>query len=870
METSVTSADVAANEGSLPPFSGGRKLWLIATFTLFVSYLAGTAPSAAMDLSPSRMAPGPSAASGSVVPVAGGGKAQAVIVLGEATGEGAKFAATELQKDLKALSGAEFQIVTDGQAASQSPQQAWILIGGPDQNRLVKRAVDTGLTGFSGLKTDGFVLNTYRLDKRAVVVAGGNDEASTMYAVFELLAQLGVTFRLTGDIVPPVQLSLSIPALNMRKEPAILQRGFLVEASHHPSITMLSYQDWSHLFDQMAKMKYNYLEFWWFAYQPWLKYSYRGENKLIGDVSTKSSGYLNTMYEGFGSRTTDDITIGKQWYPGKRLAPPELQNVETPEEAFSAAADLLRRIIHYANSRHVNVWLVDELAALPPNLARNTERIGDLPFNGIYGTFVDPLDPVGREIQVSRLKALLDTYPEAEGYLLNLPEVYFPLNSRRDLDFFAQPQQLTLFQQLRSWMLPWDTRWVRSRDEMVNSSLAYFDLVKYLLAKRDEIAPKAKLGLMTVGRGYVMPLFDKLLPKDVPFSTFDTGGPCGYGTGAGMPMGYFSLGQRVAVDTPYLDDDCDILGLQFNVWVYTQRDRIFSDGIKNGLKGVAPWMAQPRGTEANSTFLAEADWNPQLTSEEFYKDYSTRLFGAEAESDMYQAFMTLEKNKAYLTEGQVEDYPTTMPCCGPLSAVNVAYRYSLQENPFDGPKGSQWQAFVANAPVEIGVFEHSIALLEQALESLRAAEPKVAPQGKHELAYLASRSLAYRDDMRAQITERQAFLAFDRAFRERSALSHAEFTRNLEASLQQFTAAQQQARIAATDYAQIIDHTSDLEALYHLNVDTMLGFDLVCQWMQTILNFHEGKLYTEHVPFERIFTGDVRIASYRFVGSGTE
>jgi hypothetical protein len=85
-------------------------------------------------------------------------------------------------------------------------------------------------------------------------------------------------------------------------------------------------------------------------------------------------------------------------------------------------------------------------------------------------------------------------------------------------------------------MLPWDTRWLSNRDEMVNSTLGYFDLFKYLLAKRDEVAPNAKLGLMTVGRGYVMPKFDKMLPKEIPFATFDTGGPCGYGTGAGMPM----------------------------------------------------------------------------------------------------------------------------------------------------------------------------------------------------------------------------------------------------------------------------------------------------------------------------------------------
>ena len=37
--------------------------------------------------------------------------------------------------------------------------------------------------------------------------------------------------------------------------------------------------------------------------------------------------------------------------------------------------------------------------------------------------------------------------------------------------------------------------------------------------RRDEVAPKTKLGLMTVGRGYVCPQFDKMLPKDIPFAT---------------------------------------------------------------------------------------------------------------------------------------------------------------------------------------------------------------------------------------------------------------------------------------------------------------------------------------------------------------
>jgi hypothetical protein len=799
------------------------------------------------------------------VPLAAAGQAMAVIVVPDAPAESTQWAANEAQRYLRALSGAEIPIVPEDRANSSAGNTSWILVGGPQQNRIVKRAVAAGLTGFSGLRGDDFVLKTFRLGRRAVAIAGGNSDAGTMYAVFELVERLGVTFRLTGDIVPERQSSLSLPALSLRKEPAIDQRGFLVEASHHPSITMLSYEDYRRLFDQMAKMKYNFLEFWWFAYQPWLTYSYRGETKRIGDVSTKASGYLNTMYDGFGSRTTDDIVIGKHWFPSRRLAPPELQHVETPDQAFAAAQNLLRRVIHYANSRHVKVWLVDEMAPLPPNLARYTEAIGDLPFNGIFGTFVHPLDPINREIQVNRLKALVATYPEAAGYFLNIPEVYYPLNTPTHHDFFAQPQQQAMGQELRALMVPWRKRFASNRQEMVESTLGYFDMFKYLLAKRNEIAPTAKLGLMTVGRGYAMPLFDKMLPKNVPFSTFDTGGPCGYGTASGMPMSYFGgMGQRARIDTPYLDDDCDIVGQQFNVWVYTQKDRIFTDGVKDGLTGVAPWMVQPRGTEANSSFLAEADWDPQLTSEQFYQGYSERLFGAQAAPDMYRAFIALEKNKAYLARGFILHYPTTMGCCGPLEEVSLAHQYSLQENPFDGPKGPQWRAFIISAPAENATFEKSIGLLNNALECMRTAEPRVALRGKHDLAYLISRTEAYRDAMRAQVTERKAFLAFDRAFRERSGVAHAQFVADLEASLQQFAEADQQAQVATTEYAQIIDYPSDLEALYHLNVGTVLGLDLVRQWMQTIVDFHEGKPYTQHVPFERIFTEEVRVAKFEF------
>jgi len=798
----------------------------------------------------------------SALTVAAAGEAQTVIVANASSGESTGFAVAQLQKYLQELSGANIAVISDSDPLPSA--KSLILVGGPGQNRLVEQAAEDRLVDFSGLKPDGFVLKTVNFKNRSATIAGGNNDAATMYAVFDLVERLGVTFRLTGDIVPAQREELEVPPLDVRQQPAIDQRGFLIELSHHPSVTMLSYADFAGMIDQMAKMKLNFLELWWFAYSPYLSYSYHGEDKSIGDLSNKNSGYLNSIYAGIGSHTTADVTIGKQWFPGTRLAPPELQNVDTPQQAFAAAQDMLRKIIQHANSRHVKVWLVDELAAAPPNLARFGERIGPTPFEGVYGTYMHPEDPVNREIQAAKLRALINIYPGAEGYFLNIPEIYTPLNNARHRDFFAE-QELK-FQELRPLMQPWADRMAVGRPAMIDSDIGFFDLVKYLLAERDKMAPSAKIGMMTVGRGYVMPLFDKMLPKDVPFSDFDSGGLCGYGTPQGMPMNYFGdMGRRDRVFSPYLDNDCDTLGLQFNVGVYTGIDRIYSDGIANGLTGVAPWMVQPRGTEANSTFLAEADWNPRLTREQFYHDYATRLFGENAAADMYRAFMDLEDDQGYLTRefpGYGRDAePTTMPCCGVIPEIRLAYQFSLQEDAFDGPKGREWTEFITTSPSVNMTFKESIAILNKALESMHAAEPNVAPYGKEELKYLISRTEAYRDDMQAEITERRAFRMFDDAFQSRHELSHKDFIAKLEGSLKLFGEAEDQAKTATEEYAEIVDYPSDLEALYNLNVAAVTGYDLIQQWMRQVVNFHEGKPYTRHVDFEKLF-GD-RIKTLR-------
>ncbi len=793
------------------------------------------------------------------VPLAEGGKARAVIVLGEEASPAYRYAASQLQTYLHDLSGAHFSIIPDSHLSSQAKQNTFIFVGGPSVNRAIVPIVGKLRLNLGTLKSGGFVIETARIKSHPAVVIAGSHGFATMYGVYDLVERLGATFLLTGDILPKPRASLSIPSLDVRMEPAFPRRGFLLPDVGYDNLTTFSYGNYVKLLDQMAKMKCNYLQFWWFPFAPWLKYSYNGETKWMGDVSTKASGYLTWAHGEFGTRTTADVSIGKHWFTqflkGTRVAPPEMQNVQTPDQAFSVAERLLRRIIHHAHERGIKVWLAIEMAGLPPNLARYCERMGPLPFHGLFGTFVQPLDPVNRQIQTNRLRALFTSYPHANGYFLVFPEMYPEINTPKYRSYYERMRPK--FLQLRALRWPWVWDIAQSSDLVVDSNIGYMNLFKYLLKQRDEIDSKAKIGLMAIGRGYALPVFDKMLPKDIPFTDMESSGVW---TPTGVPMQDFgNMGTRERTIEPRVDDDYDMMGMQFNVTQYAEKDRIFSEGIKVGLSGFAGQVNRVRGTETNSLFLAEAGWKPNLTPEEFYRNYSRRLFGTAAAQDMYNALMVLERNQLY--QGYNNYGFSTMNCCSSLPEVGEAYAYSQQPDPYDGPTLAGWKQFIVDSPDAIDRFKGSMRLLNQALQQMQAALPNVAPRGQYELRYMINRTESYRDYMGSLVTIRKAYLLFDRAFQEKPKVSQQEFVSELQKSLDEFKAAEEQVKAATREYAEIIDNPSDLGVLYHLNARAVLGFTLARQWMETVVNFQEGRPYLEHVAWERLFTPYPRFAT---------
>lgn len=769
-----------------------------------------------------------------------------VIVVDDAAGPFYRFVGDELRKYIAKLSGVWPDIVRPDAVAKQPAAVHLILVGGPEANPLVRDAAKASAITFNSLKPEGFVLKSVQVARRPALIIGGNDEAGTLYGAYDWLERQGIVFQLTGDILPDGTRDVTVAGLNVRAETPFPRRGcYFMNDMGNTSIWSLP--DYQSFIDQMAKLKLNYLQLYWYSYMPFLSYSFRGELMLIGDVGAADSGYILWQRD-MGSYRAEDMQVGKEALArfGKRfMAPNELQGVFDPDQAALTAQNLYREIIRYAKTRKIKVWLGIDADELPPNLARYARRENPLPFEPLFGTYVCPTDPVGRQLNEARIRALVETYPEAEGYFFFLSEGYPKYGHPEDLQLInsMRPQFQGMETLLQQWV-PWG--WT-SVDHAKGSMIGESRIIQQMLEDAKRIAPRATFGIGSIGNGFVLPTLNKLFPENVPITDMESRGVW---TPKGIPMEMFGgMGARERTIIPRLEDDGSNLGMQFNVNLF-YLDRILQGSLQNGAAGFAGQVYRPRGGEWNAKFLAEGAWNPNLTPDEFYSDYAGRVFGDKARQAMVAAFRTFEENEVYLGGRAQRNFP----CCGPPNEIIIAKQYSDQPDPFDGPNFPEWKKYIASAPRRIDYLVHAVDFLERARAQLEAADGLVAPRAKYELANMRGRTEAYILQLQTITLLLKGHLAVDAAFKIDPRSDHDAFLAKLKEAHRTFQAANQTAWRTGRKWAEFVDYPSDLEVLRRVNVFLITGTELVDGFMQNIVNFHEGKPYLAPVPWDRVFS----------------
>jgi tetratricopeptide (TPR) repeat protein len=776
------------------------------------------------------------------------GNARSVIVVGEGARGLCRYSAEELQKYIGQLTGVRPMIVAARDVSKQPKDSALLLIGGPESNELVEKAAEAGKINLKNLKPEGFVLNTITVDERAAVVIAGNDEAGTLYGTYDWLERQGIVFQITNDIIPNHRDSLPLDHLDVRSEPAFSQRGFGI-ASCYETRSIWSYADIVKSLDQMAKMKFNFLIWHMFSPEPYLEYSYQGEKKRMGDSRDWRGGYLLPT-RNFAPRQVEDYFEGKeafQKFGKKYLAPDEWQGVQDEDEVYARAQDLLQRVIHYAKTRNIKVWVaVESLDELETNMARYARRAGTfLPFNPFHGTAVCPTDPVVYELNGLRLKALLATYPEAEGYIFWMPEHYPVCDDPQDKELLERerPNYASVETLIRQ------TRPDNMEPRMVDNSIGMVHLMQKVVEVRDQIAPQVKLGVGMWGRAFLLPTLDRVLPKDVLLVDNETSGV--YTPSKGVPMQLFGgMRERDRIFMHITNDDTGMIGMQFNVRLY-YHDRMLEGAFENQVTGQAPLGDRFRGEDHLAKYLSDGTWNPHLTPDQFYHDYARRIFGERAAEPMFQAFMALEDKEG--AGGYHANKPTDMACCGPTDELRIAQKYAAQPNPYDGPTFKGWIEFIGTIPHRLEVFSEEVQFEERALEYMKTAEAVAAPGSLDELHYLENKTQAYTLMLRSFIQLDQAFADFDQAFRLDPRTQREEFVKRLDASLQEFQKAEVLARSNARIFAEVVDSVSDLGVLWRLNTYGVAGTEQVAKFIENIDDYHHGKPYLNPVEWGKVF-----------------
>ena len=578
----------------------------------------------------------------------------AVVVAADAD-ECHRFVAGELQAHLERLSGGRLPIVTEAELP-RSPERdrtTLILVGGPEENAAVRRLADQDAVDFTVLKAEGgYLLKTVALDGRSAIVAGGNDPAGTMYAAYELLERLGIVFQLSNDVVPERKPTLDLPELDVAVNPARKFRGVHV---WHGYSWYMGLDEYRHLIDQLAKLKMNVLQFAWGMGAAWIRLSYRG---VQGELTTTlESGHLaigkdsrswgRSVHTTTGTRA--DLRIGADCYDHERLCAPEFRDVRSEEDAYRVAIPFLREIIRHAHRRQVQVRLVTgELPFVPPNLAPQSAKVdhGLAPsesysFQRYCGVAVAPGDPAALDIWELAMRAIIETYPEADSYGFWAPEHSPDFDDPRTRALLGESaailEHIPSLEEIHATgnLIP------RTPRDLECDALQMY-LAAELIRRLKRHHPEAQIGVGVLFRGYLMRALDAVLPPDAWIANMENCGNAGplMERYSGMP------GRDLVVVPRIVDDGCE-LHMQMHATMF-DRDQIVTGAERFGATGIIGQLGKERGQECTTRFLADGCWAPDLDCDSFYRGYLERLYGRDAAEQLVEAYLLLEEHERAL------------------------------------------------------------------------------------------------------------------------------------------------------------------------------------------------------------------------------
>jgi len=461
------------------------------------------------------------------------------------------------------------------------------------------------------------------------------------YGVYSLLEKLGVGFYLGGDALPERRESLLLPEdLDETGSPVFGTRGSLPWYNFLNSPTTWDLEDYQFFFDQMAKMKMNFVGFHSYDHEPFCAYPEDGQWRMgapaatsltygwgtVRHLATKDFGFGTGRYfpyEVFGSRSVALASEPQEPSPEGALFP----HRTLQDDAIVRAQCVLAQGLQYAKWRGVKTCVCFELVG-------------------------DPTNPEQRRVEEARIRHMLATYPMVEYVWFwqseGLGGGSEPAAPDSPLDLIVQRHRPAF-------------EYLGNENRIAEAArVAAWAQWAHALVKR--LRPDLRVAVSGWGGDRWMRFsdfyvgLDKLLPEDVIFAALDNIDPS-WEPNVSAAYGQLSP-TREKWPIPWWESDGgglrrDQWGPQCNVKPFTSLVR---DAQAKGCQGLLGIHWQTRGVEEVAAYVAQSAWDPALTYEDFYETFARKCYGEEDGPEMAQFHMRFEALGPRLTgsHGQVE------------------------------------------------------------------------------------------------------------------------------------------------------------------------------------------------------------------------
>ena len=264
------------------------------------------------------------------------------------------------------------------------------------------------------LSDQGILIRTTRWQKKPAIVVAGGSEAATLWAVAELAERWGVRFLLHRDVFPP-QRPFKLPQLDLTLEPKLRIRQWRVVNEFACGPLSWGLADYRPVLDQLAKMKFNRLLVVLWPHQPFLDYQYAEIHRSSADI-----------FFGYRFPITADMPGHGLFGNTTQFWNPDLPQNASYRQFTDAGIRHIRGLMQYGRERGMGSVINVAPLEFPPEFApalrssQTVHQLGNLSIVPGDQTAID--DPKLNGLVGAILKAVVNTYPEADALGITMPE----------------------------------------------------------------------------------------------------------------------------------------------------------------------------------------------------------------------------------------------------------------------------------------------------------------------------------------------------------------------------------------------------------------------------------------------------------------